>query len=321
MWKMSEFAPIVQISYNRANVLHETLLNLARCEGIQNHDIYAYVDGPRNAADSCKVAENVQVLKNFRGSYLPQMEIIQRKYNLGCLKNMYESVSAVLNRFGKAIIIEDDILVSRTFLRYVDAGLRLYAKDKRIWAINGYLDFKMKIKSYYHHDIFLAPRHSAWGWGTWKDRWEDVDFTLSDFEEFISDTSNLSKINGCGRDMLPMLRAQYLGRLNTWDVQCTYHMVKNGLFSVRPCLSLVKNIGTGTSCEHCVQYNVCCAKQKYFNFLPVLESDIQTDIGLLEKFSRLRDLPCFPLRVLRKGFHVLRTYLGSENRAPSPCMR
>ncbi len=317
---MNDFAPIVQISYNRASVLQETLLNLACCDGIQNHDIYAYVDGPRTVADSRKVGENVRVLENFKGSYLPRMEIIQREHNLGCLANMYESISDVLNRFGKAIIIEDDILVSRTFLRYVDAGLRFYANDKRIWAINGYLDFKMKIKTCYRHDIFLAPRHSAWGWGTWKDRWASVDFSLSDLEEFISNPQNLLKITASGRDMLPMLKAQYQGRLNTWDVQCTYHMVKNGLFSVRPCLSLVKNIGTGTECEHCIQYNVCCAKQEYFNFLPVFESNIQPDIRLLERFSEIKNLPCFPLRVLRKGFYALRRYLGSENRAPKPCL-
>ena len=316
---MTAYAPIVQISYNRASVLHETLVNLAQCEGIENHDIYAFVDGPRTDADCPKIEANIKVLEDFKQSYLPRMQIIRREHNLGGVKNMIESISNVLERFGRAIIIEDDILVSRTFLKYINAGLRLYENDKRIWAINGYIDHKMRIEQDYPHDIFLAPRHSAWGWGTWKDRWAAVDFSINSFMDFIHEPSNIKLIDRCGKWMLPMLKAQYEGRLNTWDVQCTYHMIRHGLYTIRPRKSMTKNNGMGTECEHCRIYNADFAKQRYFNLFPSLVRDIEPNEVILKRFSALEDNSTLPVRATRKVFRLLKGLLGDNHREPENC--
>lgn len=313
---MNEFAPIIQISYNRPNVLRETLSNLSCCYGVQNHDIFAFVDGPRSDSDVEKVTENISVLEDFKSSYLPRLTIIKRQFNLGGIQNMCQSISEILERYGKAIIIEDDILVARTFLQYANAGLKFYEKDKRIWAINGYLRSNMKIDSQYPYDIFLAPRHSAWGWATWKDRWDAVDFKLRDFEDFISNNHNQELFNICGCDMLPMLKAQFAGKLNAWDVQCTYHMVKNNLYVIRPRKSMTKNNGFGTNCEHCSQYVPEFAKQKYYNLLPGFIKDIQTDSGILSRFAGLQNQPCLIMRIMRRMVRAIRKKYGMVNRHP-----
>jgi hypothetical protein len=43
--------------------------------------------------------------------------------------------------------------------------------------------------------IFLYPRASPNSWATWKNRWEDVDLKVKDFEEFKKPNELLEEFN------------------------------------------------------------------------------------------------------------------------------
>lgn len=198
---------------------------------------------------------------------------------------MISAVREMLDAYGRTIIIEDDILVSRTFLSFMDDALDRYEDYPKIWAVNGYLDPKMSIPKKYKKDCFLAPRHSAWGWGTWKDRWAAVDFEITDWREKKRDESLLRELRIAGNDVINMLEAVSSGALNAWDVQCTYHMRKHGLYTLRPRVSLTKNNGFGTECEHCIMPSARYSKQKYYNFVPQLEAKPMVDDAVLAAFQ------------------------------------
>lgn len=311
---MNGYAPIIVVAFNRPLMIRETLLNLSRCEEVERHRIFLVVDGPRNDADRVKVEEVVSVAEEYKNKGLLHLEIIRREKNLGGVPNMRRTLDEFLERYGRAIVIEDDILVSRAFLRYMEDGLRKYESDKRVWAINGYLDWKMTIPRSYPYDCFMAPRHSAWGWATWKDRWQAVDFELKDWPESADDVL-LKELSLCGGDVRAMLDAQKAGKLNAWDVQCTYYMRKHGMYTIRPRISMTKNNGFGTECEHCSVPSSTYSKQKYYNFWPAFDEAIEPDKSVLIAFRRSFSRSF----VERVHDRILRFYLdhaGSLNREP-----
>ena len=308
---MKHKSPVLVVAFNRPLMLAETLSNLARCDSVSSRDICLYVDGPRNSGDEAKVEGVIDVAKKWGKG----LRIIRRETNLGGVPNMISAVSEMLAVYGKTIVVEDDILVSKTFLSFMDEALDMYEDNPKIWAVNGYLDPKMRVPSQYKRDCFLAPRHSAWGWGTWKDRWESVDFKIMDWGEMRQDEAFLRELRIAGDDVVKMLEAEAKGTLNAWDVQCTYYMRKHGLYTLRPCLTLTKNNGFGTECEHCSLPSSRYSKQKYYNFRPRLDHAPTIDAEVLAAFYNSFHRT-FVQRVADRVNRFYLDYFGDPNRYP-----
>ena len=168
-------APIVMISYNRPDLVRLSMNNVALANGCDNHDIFMFIDGPRNEEDRIRQDEIYAIVESYK-KRLSKLTIIRRERNYGCRDNIVDAISTIITKYGKAIIIEDDILISRTFLDYMDEALDFYRDDKSIWSINAYQSPNLKIPSDYPHDVYLNPINMCWGWGTWEDRWKQVDF-------------------------------------------------------------------------------------------------------------------------------------------------
>ena len=303
--------PVMVVAFNRPGMLKETLSNLSRCENLDDREIHLYVDGPRNVADESKINAVIEVAKEWGAD----LKIKRRNTNLGGVPNMIAAVSEMLEQYGRVIIIEDDILVSRSFLTFMDAALARYENNSKIWAINGYVDPKMTMPRLYKKDYFLAPRHSAWGWGTWKDRWAAVDFEIKDWTMRRSDESLVRELNVAGGDIVKMLDAEAAGELNAWDVQCTYYMRKNGLYTLRPRLTMTKNNGFGTECEHCSIPSSRYSKQKYYTFHPVLDDLPMTDPSVIAAFQNSFSRT-FCQRLVDRAKRLYLDYCGDANRDP-----
>ena len=313
----TDLAPIVMISYNRPDFVRLSMNNVALANNSANHDIFMFVDGPRNDGDKVKQDEIFEIVESYQ-KQLPKLTIIRRERNYGCRGNIVDAISTIITRYGKAIIIEDDILISRTFLDYMDIALDFYKNDKSIWSINAYQSPNLKIPKDYPHDVYLDPVNMCWGWGTWEDRWNQVDFDLRDWKTDRENPDIISKLNRTGRHFINMIDAQAEGRLKTWDVQCLYHVVKNGLMSIEPRYQLSKNIGYSVTAggEHNKTDLPLISRQKYYNFCPKLVSDLNHDQRILSQFEWLMCPKNIYDRVYRKLKRIM-AYLKPENLCPS----
>lgn len=313
---MNDFAPVLVVGFNRPLMIRETLQNLIVCNEIDKHEVFVCVDGPRSISDESKVDEVLSVIEEVcnKGNISPR--IIKRKENFGGVKNMRSAIDEMLDSYGRVIVVEDDILVSKTFLQYMESALRHFENDSRIWAINGYLDFKCRVPKSWPAGYFFAPRHSAWGWATWKSRWRAVDFDIADWRSDRTDPSVCEELKKAGGDVVRMLDAQMAGLLNAWDVQCTYYMRKNGMYTIRPRMSLTKNNGFGTECEHCSTRSPCYSKQEYFNFLPSFDDSVAQDSKMIDLFANSLSRT-FSQRI---GDRIKRAYVemfGAAHRHPT----
>ena len=85
-------------------------------------------------------------------------------------------------------------------------------------SISGYYP-PIGIPNTYYNDIFLSPRASSWGWGTWKNRWDLNDWEIKDFDNFIKNKKIQKRFNIGGEDMTEMLRSQIAGEIDSWVIR------------------------------------------------------------------------------------------------------
>ena len=304
------FAPLAIFAFNRTGTLEKVLASLARCENLTGggrRACYVFIDGARTDGshddDVAKVEAVRGLVERFRTTHFPTLRIVTRACNLGTAANIRQGVSQMLDQEGRVVVVEDDILVSRFFLDYMDEALEKYNDDPRIWCVNGYHYRVLKVPRCYPYDVYLTPRHGAWGWGTWKDRWDAVDFTLADWPAFKREAGNMERVDRAGIDVKGMLDAQFAGTLGTWDVQCTYHIVKNGMWAVEPRLALTKNIGFGAGGIHCSFDDTLVSRARYYDFKPMLPSlgELQSPPEKLSRqFPYMVISPFLGTRIVRK---------------------
>lgn len=237
------YSPIIIFVYNRVDHFEKTYNALSLCKEAKDSDLFIFSDGAKNenaVKGVNEVREKLEEIKN-EGKF-KSVTVVESKENKGLAQSIISGVSAVLEEHGKAIILEDDSLVTPSFLGFMNKSLDEFESDKRIGAIAGFtpeIDFPEDYKS----DIFTSYRSCSCGWATWKDRFENVDWELKDIKSFYKDKKMIKKFNSSGSDRFMRLYRQTKGNGTSWSVRFGLHLVKNDMLTVYPRYSYIQNIG------------------------------------------------------------------------------
>ena len=243
---MSTTYPVVIFAYHRPDALAKVLHRLQRCWGIGKRDLYIFCDGPRgNTDDERRSIDAVrQLAQTFK--WPGQKHIIEQQTNLGLARSVISGVNLALSAHPAAIVLEDDILVSRTFLKFFDQALSHYQSDNRVAGVTGYSYGNL---SGYRDNYFL-PIGCSWSWGTWRRVWDQIEWNTDLLvDEFVR--SGKDKDFHCGRiDYFGMLTAQQRGQVDSWAIRyLASFWLKEQLF-LYPKRSLAINIGFGEGATH-----------------------------------------------------------------------
>ncbi|QCT93963.1 glycosyltransferase [Caminibacter mediatlanticus TB-2] len=248
--------PILIFSYIRLNELKLTIESLLNNKDIDKYYIFIFNDYVKNLDDKNKMIQVRRYIENLeKEKKFKNLKIIFREENYGLAKNIIEGVTEIINIYGKVIVLEDDLILSNNFLCYMKKALNHYEDDENIFSISGYT-MPLKRLENYEYDSYLALRPSSWGWATWKDRWNKVDWDVSDFNNFIKNRDNIKAFNKGGVDLSRMLKHYMKGKNNSWAIRWAYGMFKNGQYCVYPKISKVQNIGFGLNATHCKGINI-----------------------------------------------------------------
>ena len=235
---MHDLAPIIFICYNRYDHVVRSLKSLRKNKLSKKSKIIIFADAPTDQINKKKTDKIKIYLKKLNG--FKSKKIIFRKKNLGTKQNIVNAVSQVLKKFNKVIVIEDDLLLSKFFLDYMNLCLKKYKDEKKIWHINGWSYPFMKNSK---NDINFLGSMNCWGWGTWKNRWSFL--TLNE-KYLISNFSNKNihnfNIFSSMNHFEQILRNQKK-TLSSWAVFWHATIFKNNGICIYPKYSLVKNIG------------------------------------------------------------------------------
>ena len=221
--------------------------------------------------DVAKIAHAVTGFKSVTVNALP--------VNKGLANSIISGVTEIIEQYGRVIVVEDDLIVAPSFLTYMNQFLDKYKHDYRIFQISGF-GVKIKPPTDYNYDIYMHIRAQSWTWGTWKDRWETVDWKVSDFIELSRKKKKQRAFNKGGSDLFGMLKGYMNGVNNSWYIRFNYSMFKQKKYAIVPVKSLVLNEGFGAEATHCNTYNRYKVdfqgeEKKYFTSPSTIEPDIR----------------------------------------------
>jgi len=245
-------APIVLFVYNRPQHTLKTLEALMQNELAEKSELFIYCDGPKPNAkkeDLDKIdAVHTIILKK---QWCKKVHITKAEVNKGLANSIVAGVTEIVNRYGKIIVLEDDIVTSKGFLRYMNEALNLYENEPKIMHIGSYLPYTNSYRKL--PETFLSRFMSCWGWATWKTSWNKANWNESELYEQIKDPKVRNEFNLEGvLNFHEQLENNIDGSINTWAIKWFASIfLCNGL-CLYPSHSFTKNIGfdgTGENCD------------------------------------------------------------------------
>lgn len=243
-------APVIIFVYNRPEHTKKTIRALAENYNAKETDVYIFCDGFKSDLDN----RNIKLVRKYIDSvpekkHFKKVVIRKADVNKGLANSVIDGVSEIIQKYGRAIVLEDDLVSTKDFLQYMNSALEYYKNNESIWSISGY-NIPIDIPSDYSHDVYLSYRACSWGWATWRDRWGKVDWDVIDYNDFKNNQELRKKINRGGRDMANMLDMQMQGEIDSWAIRWCYTQSKFDMATVYPVESRIKNIGLDGSGTH-----------------------------------------------------------------------
>lgn len=245
------YSPVALFVYNRPEHTRQTLEALAKSEFAENTVLYVFSDGKKTGdteENAAKIDAVRQVIKEQK--WCKDCIIIEREENYGLAKNIMQGVGYVIDLHEKIIVLEDDMLVTKGFLRYMNEALSLYEHDEKVGCIHAW-NYKMNTTENTDTTFFLKGA-DCWGWATWKRAWQYFEpngrllldkliATRSDFEFNRKNT----------HQYISMLQDQVDGKNNSWAIRWHASLFLKNMFCLHPNTPLLINIGLDNSGTHC----------------------------------------------------------------------
>ncbi|SDS02283.1 hypothetical protein [Gramella sp. MAR_2010_147] len=242
-------APILLFVYNRPWHTRQTLNALSSNLLADESILYIYSDGPKedaNQVDLNKIRE-IRDLINER-SWCGDVRVIERSDNLGLANSIISGVSEIINKYGKVIVLEDDILTGKYFLQFMNEALEVYEYEKKVFGVSG---FKYPSTKRIKDSTYFLPIACSWSYATWKDRWDKVNFDGKKLLAEIESKGIQKELDFGGIEFYSMLKDQIEGRVDSWAIRYYVSMFLENAYFFYPNLSLVSNIGFDNSGVHC----------------------------------------------------------------------
>ncbi len=243
-------SPVVLFVYNRADHFFQTFEALCACPEAKETDLYIFADGAKNPASADGVNACREAVRSATADCpFRSVTVTESPENKGLALSVISGVTEVLDSHGRVIVLEDDCVAEGHFLTFMNRVLNAFENDRRIGSVAGYtpgLDYPASFKS----DVFTCYRSCSWGWATWADRWQNVDWELKEIRSLFGNKDFIRRLNSAGTDRFMRLYRQVKGDGSSWSVRFGAHLVKNDMLTVYPKYSYIRNIGCDDSGVH-----------------------------------------------------------------------
>jgi len=239
-------SPILLFVYNRLSHTQRCVEALQRNTLSQESELYIYSDGAktdeqRNAVE--KVRQYIRTLHGFK-----QITIIERDENWGLARNIIDGVTTQINKHGRVIVLEDDLIVAPYFLQFMNDALETYKDEPKVGHIQA-CDFTQDPSL---PDTFLIKWTGSWGWRTWDRAWKHFNPNGKELLQELEQRKLTNTFDFNGKyGFTRMLRRQIEGKNNSWAIRWNASLFLKDILSLNVGRSLVQNEGfdgSGTNC-------------------------------------------------------------------------
>ena len=240
-------APVAIFAYNRSDHFQKTLEALASNLLASKTEITIFLDGPKNNEDrnqGCLIKKTATA----NSEKFKFLQIIESPENKGLADSIIAGVSEMCDRYGRTIVLEDDLITSKFFLDYMNEALCMYENDHQVASIHGY---QHPVEEDLPESFFLKGG-DCWGWGTWKRAWSTFNQNGIKLLEELKrkHLENAFDMDGALKN-ISMLKDQIQGKNNSWAIRWHASCYLNNMFTLHPGKSLIQNIGFDQSGTHC----------------------------------------------------------------------
>ena len=294
--KLDNLAPIVLFVYNRPDHTKQTVEALQKNELAIDSELFIYSDAAKNENAEQKVNEVREYIKSIDG--FKKITIIEREKNWGLANSIIDGVTKIVNEYGKIIVLEDDLVTSPYFLKFMNEALEIYKDEEKVWHISGW-NYPIDTKGL--DDVFFWRLMNCWGWATWADRWKhyekDVDKTIKEFSK-----NDIKRFNIDGQeDFFGQVIGNYEKKINTWAIFWYATIFKQNGLCLNPTQTFVKNIGhdgSGVHCGESCSFDSSLSMNEKVNFDTKIEEN-NVALNRIQKFYKFQKKSFF-VRVINK---------------------
>ena len=261
---------VVIFAFSRPAHLEALLVSLARNEEFADLPVLVHIDGPRGSDEAAAVDAVAEVAVRYVG----EAHVVQSRVNLGLRTSIVGGVGRVLERYEQVIVLEDDLVVSRYFLKFMLDGLARYSGDSRVASIHGY----RLPGTPFGGNIFLRGA-DCWGWATWRESWTHYRDNASELlDELLRSEMTFDYTFGGYAPHLKLLAAASSGSSDSWAIRWHTSVYLMNKLTLYPEISLVRNQGhdgSGTNTPSTSAYDVPLADWPVFvNQIPISVSAV-----------------------------------------------
>lgn len=244
MRKESDKSPIALFVYNRPAHTRRTVEALQRNNLAEQSNLVIFSDAPNSPKDTEAVNKVRDYIRHIDG--FGSVTIIERDTNFGLARSIIDGVTRLCEEDGRVVVLEDDIVTSPHFLRFMNDALDMYEHEDQVLHISG-STYPIEEMS---DETFFLRVPLCWGWATWHRAWrhfaKNIDITSKFDRKMRADFDFNDSHHYWGQ-----LEENAKGSINTWFVYWYATLfLRNGL-ALFPGRSLVKNIGMDGSGMHC----------------------------------------------------------------------
>jgi hypothetical protein len=297
---MSAYAPIALFAYNRPDHFARVAQALAANREAEVSQLFVFSDAPKRDADSGRVAEVRVLARRLQG--FKSVELIEQQTNQGVAKSIINGVTNLVSRFGRVIVLEDDLLPSSNFLAYLNKGLDLYALEKSVASIAAYM-FPVEDSL---PPTFFVRGADCWGWATWARSWAEFEPSGAKLLNELREKKMESTFDFNGSyPYVQMLEDQIQGKNDSWAIRWYASAFLRNRLTLYPRWSQIQNIGADGSGVHVgattVYHHTKWGEPVTMELLPAQESAAGR-----RAFARglRRSSPSLPRRIIQKLAHI-----------------
>ena len=248
---MNTYAPIVLFVYNRPEHTRICLEHLEQNRLAAESELYIFADGAKPGGEEAVAAVRRVVARPWK---FRRVTVVERPENRGLAANVIDGVSTILKQYDRVIVLEDDLVVSPWFLRFMNDALELYKDEEQVCHVTCHmLDHKGRLP-----ETFFIKWCNSWGWGTWRRAWQ---YFEPDGARLLHEIESRGlcwqfDLDG-GFHFTQMLRDQIAGRNNSWFVRWYASLFLRDKLMLGTERSLVDNVGFDGSGTHCNTMQLC----------------------------------------------------------------
>lgn len=273
-----KLAPIVLFVYNRPEHTKKTLNALKKNILAKESKLFIFSDSAKSEKDVEKVNEVRKIIKNITG--FKSVNIFNSKKNNGLANSIIIGVSKIIKKYGKVIVLEDDLITSKYFLKYMNKALDTYENNLNIIGISGYVYPINNLP-----DLFFIKGADCWGWATWARGWNIFE---SDGKKLLKNLEKKELISNFNFNnsykYSKMLKDQIDGKNNSWAVRWYASAFLKNKLTLYPGKSFVFNIGIDSTGTHGGKNNIYDVELN--NKIPDFDNlAIVEDVKSREKFE------------------------------------